>query len=394
MAPAFHLMAKPASYHCNLACDYCFYLENPTVSQKQTHRQLKMSDDVLTAYIKHYIAASNSNEVNFTWQGGEPTLAGREFFQRVLTLQQQYANGKTITNSLQTNGTLINENWAKFLAHNRFLVGVSLDGPEPLHDSFRRGRHGHSRFQQTVNAVKLLQNYGADYNILTTVNAKNAKAPLDVYHFLTTELGATFLQFIPIVEPDPVNPNQLASGSVSAEDYGSFVTTLFDQWVRHDVGNIFVQLFDSLLGCWLNVPPALCTLQERCGHAWVIEQQGDIFLCDHFVTPEHRLGNILEDHLPDLLNLPQVSAFAEQKANVSERCQACQYRFACHGGCPKQRLLSHSGIAHNCLCDGFLQIFRHLDPYLRYMAHCIQHNVSPARVMQVADKIAGQRRII
>lgn len=392
MAHAFHLMAKPASYHCNLTCDYCFYLENPTVSQTDSRRQLKMSDDVLEAYVKHYIAASHGDEVNFTWQGGEPTLAGRAFFQRAIALQQRYANGKTITNSLQTNGTLINENWAAFLAKHHFLVGVSLDGPAHLHDSFRRGRHGHSRFQQTVNAVKLLQDHGADYNILTTVNSKNAKAPLEVYDFLTTELGATFLQFIPIVESD--NTGKLATWSVSADDYAHFVTTIFDHWVRHDVGKTFVQLFDNLLGCWLGVPSTLCTLQERCSYAWVIEQNGDIFLCDHFVTPQHRLGNIVQDNLIELLDLPQVKNFSEQKSSVSDQCKTCRYRFACHGGCPKQRLLNHSGVAHNSLCDGFLQIFNHLDPYLRYMAHCVQRRTSPAQIMQVADKIAGQRRII
>lgn len=396
MTQPFHLMAKPASYHCNLACDYCFYLDNPTVNGIQsasakTPRQLKMSDDVLEAYVKQYISTSPDGEVNFTWQGGEPTLAGREFFQRALDFQRRYADGKTVTNSLQTNGVLIDENWAEFLAANRFLVGVSLDGPEHLHDHFRRARRGHSRFQHTVNAIKRLQKHNADYNILTTVNAKNALEPLAVYEFLTAELGAAFLQFIPIVETDPASPDRLAPWSVSAGDYGNFITTIFDRWVRRDVGKVFVQLFDNLLGCWLNVPPALCTLQEQCGYAWVIEQNGDIFLCDHFVTPAHRLGNVTQNSLIDMLKKPDAQRFSRQKTQLSERCKQCDYRFACHGGCPKQRISLAAGQAHNVLCDGFLQIFRRLDPYLRYMARCIQHRTSPVQVMNVADKIAAQQ---
>lgn len=391
MSRAFHLMSKPTSYHCNLTCDYCFYLDNPTVHKPGALSRLRMTDEVLEKYVREYIATSSDREINFTWQGGEPTLAGRDFFQRALDLQQRYANGKQITNSLQTNGVLIDNEWASFLARNGFLVGVSLDGPKELHDHFRKGRQGNSRFEQTVNAVKRLQEHGADYNILTTVNAKNVQAPLEVYEFLTSELGATYLQFIPIVESSLCTPGALAPWSVGAMDYGRFMTAIFDQWVRCDVGHVFVQLFDSLLGCWLNVPPALCTLQSECGYAWVIEQNGDIFLCDHFVAPQHRLGNVMQDKLGDLLVQPQAAEFGAKKAQLSEKCQQCDYRFACHGGCPKQRITQQGGVAHNVLCDGFLHLFRHLDPYLRYMANCLHHRQSPALVMQAAAAISAQQ---
>ncbi|WP_213990303.1 anaerobic sulfatase maturase [Sodalis sp. dw_96] len=402
MQRPFHLMAKPTSYQCNLACEYCFYLEKEQGTLKAKQPRRHMDDEVLSSYIRQYIQCSPTQEVEFSWQGGEPTLAGLEFYQRVLDCQQHYADGKIIHNSIQTNGVLINEQWARFLADNGFLVGISVDGPAPLHDLYRKTSAGKSVFDRVLNAITLLKKYRVEFNILTVVNHDTAEAPLEIYLFLTRELGARFVQFIPVVEQRPasltagelIHPQTsgdraLTPWSVSGEQYGRFINAIFDYWVRHDVGRVYVQLFDNALAAWAGEKPSLCIMQPTCGYGLVVEQNGDIYSCDHFVFPEHRLGNIKRDRLDQMVYGKKQKQFGMQKALLPPVCQRCEYRFACRGGCPKHRILQVENHWHNHLCAGYKAIFSHMDPYMRYMARQIQLHQPPANVMAVAASLAA-----
>lgn len=404
MQRPFHLMAKPASYQCNLTCDYCFYLEKEQGALKTQRPRRHMDDEVLTSYIRQYIRCSAGGEVEFSWQGGEPTLAGLDFYQRVLALQRHFADGKVIHNSIQTNGVLINEQWARFLAENGFLVGISVDGPAPLHDRYRKTAAGKSVFDRVINAISLLQKYRVDFNILTVVNSATAEAPLEIYLFLTRELGARFVQFIPVVEqrsasrpsgeliyPQALGDHGLTPWSVSGEQYGRFINAVFDYWVRHDVGRVYVQLFDNALAAWTGERPSLCIMQPTCGHGLVVEQNGDLYSCDHYVYPEHRLGNIKRDWLEEVVYGKQQKRFGMQKASLPPDCQRCEYRFACRGGCPKHRIHQVDNHWHNHLCAGYKAIFSHMDPYMRYMARQIQLRQPPANVMAAAATISGSQ---
>ena len=404
MKQAFHLMAKPASYQCNLACEYCFYLDKG-LGTLQSGRPLRhMDDQVLRQYIRQYIAHSPANEVTFSWQGGEPTMAGLDFYRRVLVYQQQYRNGKTISNTIQTNGVLIDDTWAAFLAEHHFLVGISIDGPKSLHDLYRKNSAGNSVFQHVADAVQRLESHGVDFNLLATVNQATAKAPREIYHFLTRELGAKYLQFIPIVERyDPLQGNQsgelitprakgnyrVTPWSVEGEAYGNFLIALFDDWVRQDVGKVFVQMFDCTLAAWMGESPGLCVMQPTCGGALVIEQNGDIYSCDHYVYPEHRLGNILTENLTKMVNSKQQRVFGQQKSMLSTDCQQCEYRFACHGGCPKHRIETRGKVAHNYLCAGYRAFFQHVTPYMNAMAQQLRQQRSPANIMSAVPSIAA-----
>ncbi|WP_318374214.1 anaerobic sulfatase maturase [Enterobacter sp.] len=382
MKHVFHLMAKPAGWRCNLACDYCFYLAKGLEVLRDTCGQRHMSDKVLETYVRQYIAASPGPEVNFTWQGGEPTLAGLDFYRRAVALQQRYAGGKRISNSLQTNGVLINDEWAAFLAQHRFLVGISLDGPAHLHNHYRKTGSGKPVFEQLMAALDTLNRYRVDVNILTVVNNVTAQAPLEIYRFLTREVGAEFLQFIPVVDYDP--QHRLLPWSVTGEDYGRFMIAIFDEWVRYDVGRIFVQLFDNTLAAWLGERPALCVMQPTCGRGLVVEQNGDIYSCDHYVDAEHRLGNLLHQPLEKLVAAKAQRRFGQQKAQLPDICHHCLWRFACQGGCPKHRLNDRL----NHLCAGYRMMFSHMDPYMAYMAQQIRLQQSPSSVMGAVNEIA------
>lgn len=399
----FHLMAKPVSYQCNIACDYCFYLEKDKGTLRPRKAARHMDDVTLEAYVRQYIDASPGQEVEFTWQGGEPTLAGIAFYEKALQLQQKYAAGKRISNSLQTNGVLINEQWAAFLAKHRFLVGLSIDGPAWLHDRYRKTRSQQSVFENVIRAMTLLRQHGVEVNVLTVVNNVTAEHPQEIYQFLTRDLQAEFIQFIPAVEQRPVNkhggellyPQTLGGGSVtpwsvSGEQWGAFITTVFDLWVRQDVGRVFVQMFDSALAAWLGEKPSLCVMQSSCGFGLVVEQNGDVYSCDHYVYPEHRLGNLRKDNLAKMANSKQQRKFGLAKTDVTAECTRCEWRFACHGGCPKHRIHPSGERWHNHLCAGYKAIFSHLDPYLRYMANQIHQHQPPAGVMQVAATIAAR----
>ncbi|MET3600805.1 anaerobic sulfatase maturase [Martelella mangrovi] len=372
----FHLMAKPTGYQCNIACDYCFYLEKETGTLKRTRYARHMDDATLEAYVRNYIAASPMPEVEFAWQGGEPTMAGLDFYKRALDLQKKHANGKTIRNAMQTNGLLIDDAWATFLVENNFLIGLSIDGPPQLHDAHRKARNGKSVFDKVRKGLELLKKHDVEYNILSVVNATTAQHPVEVYRYLTRELGAQFLQFIPAVEQrhsgetagELLYPQSreataaVTDWSVSGEDYGRFIIGIFDEWVKSDVGKVYVQTFDSTLAAFAGDGPALCVMQQRCGRNLIIEQNGDIYSCDHYVYPEHKLGNIRKDNLASLVDGRKQHAFGLTKTHLPQACVTCDWRFTCHGGCPKHRIHRDGKRWHNHLCAGYKAMYAHMAP--------------------------------
>ncbi|HBO23055.1 MAG TPA: anaerobic sulfatase maturase [Providencia sp.] len=394
MKKAFHIMAKPTSYQCNLKCDYCFYLEKEH-QQGFGNQKLKcMDDNVLREYIRQYIALSPANKIDFTWQGGEPTMAGLDFFKRVIHYQKRYSNGKQIYNSLQTNGVLLNSEWAAFLKEHQFLVGISLDGPDWLHDIYRKSNSGNSVFNKVINAINLLKEHQIDFNILTVINNETAKYPEEIYRFITEVLHVNHVQFIPVVEhemqnmpvqhlsyPQEAGSKQLTPWSITGKQYGDFIKKVFDLWVKKDVGKVFVQLFDNSLAAWSGDMPSFCVMQPSCGYGLVAEQNGDIYSCDHFVYPEFKLGNLLTKPLNKLVYSKQQQRFGQQKLNLSTACQQCEFKFACHGGCPKHRTLKVENKWHNHLCEGYKAIFSHIDPYMRFMANELKYYRSPASIM-------------
>ncbi|EBX1351674.1 anaerobic sulfatase maturase [Salmonella enterica subsp. enterica serovar Okatie] len=397
MSIVFNTVAKPSGSLCNLSCKYCFYLDKP-------RGQRVMSDDVLETYIRRVIDDTPSSEVSFCWQGGEPTLCGLSFYQKVVCLQQRYANGKTIYNSLQTNGVLINEEWAAFFAQHQFLIGISIDGPQVVHDNYRKTPSGRASFSRVVNAIRLLQANDVEFNTLTVVNDASCRHGNAIYHFLTQELESKHLQFIPIVEPlaqkaqrsltlsDNEDSPSLMPFSVTPEGWGAFMCDVFDQWIRHDVGRIFVQLFDNLLGVWMGESATLCTMQSTCGQSLLVEQNGDVFSCDHFVFPAYKLGNLQQHSLEEMAASPFQQQFGAAKANLSSRCQNCTWRFACHGGCPKHRICMDGGERQNYLCKGYLEFFQHVTPYMNVMRQLLLNQRPAAHITRIVDMIADDVR--
>lgn len=386
---AFNVMVKPRGPVCNLRCDYCYYVAKEGLYPGSSFR---MTDRLLEEFTRQYIAAQSVPEVTFGWQGGEPTLAGLEFFRRAVELQHRYARpGMRILNALQTNGTLLDDEWCRFLREHGFLVGLSLDGPRELHDAFRHDGAGRPTFDRVMRGLRLLQEHGVEYNILATVHAANAGHPLEVYRFLRDEAGARFIQFIPIVErqADGVSPR-----SVGSRAYGEFLIAIFDEWVRRDVGTVFVQMFDVCLAAWLGAPPGLCVHEETCGAALVMEHNGDLYACDHFVDPAHRLGNILETPLADLVASEAQRCFGLAKRDaLPRRCRECPVGFVCHGGCPKDRLLhtpqGEPGL--NYLCEGYRAFFSHIGTPMREMAAEVRAGRPAANVMLRLQQEASAR---
>jgi uncharacterized protein len=414
-ARPFHVMTKPIGPICNLDCKYCFYLEKEAL---YTDAKWRMAPAVLESYIRDYIAAQPGEQVSFAWQGGEPTLLGLDFFRRVVELQQRHANGKTIENALQTNATLLDDDWGVFLQEHQFLVGVSIDGPQALHDHYRVDKKGGGTFDQVMRGVELLQRHEVDFNTLTCLNRVTARKPLEIYRFLKG-IGSRHLQFIPIIERRPgsqtrqwgldlASPDERPGGddsdedlpvmgwSVRPADFGEFYIRLFDRWVRQDVGKIFVQLFDTALAKWAGVPGGICVHQETCGDALALEHNGDLYSCDHFVYPQHKLGNLADTPLAELVESDRQRAFGKAKRDTLPRyCRECEVRFACHGGCPKSRFLTtpdgEPGLHY--LCAGYRAFFNHIDPVMRAMAALYHRQQSPAGVMAAvkAKSIPGYR---
>ncbi|QUX96488.1 anaerobic sulfatase maturase [Marinomonas sp. CT5] len=374
---AFSVMAKPSSSVCNIDCTYCFYLEKEHLYPNRK-KQWRMNGSTLEHYIRDHIQSQQSDTIDFIWQGGEPTLLGIDFFRQVVEFQKQYQGYKTISNSLQTNGTLLDDEWAVFLKENQFLVGVSIDGDRISNDTYRLSRKGKSTFDDTLRGIELLKKHRVDFNTLTVINAENVKRPLNVYAFLK-RIGSQYMQFIPLVEREAIVPDKdglmliqptfegeanLAKWSVPAKAYGKFLNTIFDYWVHSDLGKVFVMNFEQTMS-QLTGRSGSCVFSETCGNSLAMESNGDVYSCDHYVYSDHKLGNISEKSLIDLVNLPQNLQFGQDKLlNISRDCYQCEVRSVCHGGCPKHRFEESSDgvLNRNYLCDGFKSHFTHVVP--------------------------------
>lgn len=386
MPSGFHVMLKPRGAICNLDCSYCFYLRKEKLFEKDS--TFRMSDEVLESFTRQYIESQSVSQVTFAWQGGEPTLMGVEFFEKALEYQKKYARpGMVIQNSFQTNGILLDDAWCAFLRKNRFLIGLSLDGPRELHDANRVDKGGHPTFDRVHAAMKRLQQHGVEHNILCVVNSVNCRKPLEVYRFFRSE-SVQFVQFIPAVERLP--DGSLTEWTVPAERWGRFLCEIFDEWVRRDVGRIFVQHFDLALEAWMGMEPSLCVHAKTCGNGLAMEHSGDLFSCDHYVRPEYYLGNITRTPLKQMVASPFQRKFGQDKLDTLPRqCRECEVRFACNGGCPKDRFIStpdgEPGL--NYLCAGYRMFFNHIDGPMQTMARLLRDQKPPAQIM---DILAGR----
>jgi uncharacterized protein len=394
-------MVKPVGPICNLDCTYCFYLEKEKLFGKT--ESFRMSNEVLEKYIQDYLASQHTPSVQFAWQGGEPTLLGVDYFRKVIELQRKHGGGRVVTNTIQTNGTLLDEEWGAFLAENNFLVGISIDGPEDLHDIYRVDKRQRPTFERVMRGLGILKAHKVEFNTLTVVHRKNSEHPRKVYRFLK-EIGSSFLQFIPLVERKPdaaakswgldlAAPPEIDGGpdalpvtswSVSPETYGDFLIGIFDDWVRQDVGKVFVQMFDVALGNWMGMGSELCFFAEKCGSAVALEHNGDLYSCDHYVYPKYKLGNLNEQSLGDMVNSPQQIRFGSDKYDrLPKYCLECPVRFACNGECPKHRFIQtpsgEPGL--NYLCAGYKKFFTHIDPYMRTMRDLLLQKRPPSEIM-------------
>src|SRR4051794_22477903 len=400
----FHMLAKPSGPICNLDCHYCFYTEKESLFEPKT--PFRMSEETLENFIKNYIYAQDSEEIPFVWQGGEPTLMGLNFYKKVVELQKKYANGKRITNSLQTNGTLLTDEWFPFLAENQFLVGLSLDGPKEIHDRYRVDRGDKPTFERVLNTLHNLQKYGMQYNVLTCVTNESSNHALEIYHFLKNE-GVEYIQFIPIVErladeqatalglrhatPASINEEgvHLAPWTVDPEKYGDFLITIFDEWVTQDVGTINVMNFESSLVAWMGLPATVCIFAETCGKAAIIEHNGDVYSCDHFMYPDYKLGNIQSETFKEMIDSIQQSEFGQaKKTTLPKYCQSCEVKFACNGECPKHRFLTtpdgEPGL--NYLCAGYKKYFTHIHRYMKVMVQLLENDLPASKIMDVIKR--------
>lgn len=367
-----HVMAKPTSSRCNIQCEYCFYLEKP--------QQPVMDDVTLETFIRQHIAAQPGNLVEFAWQGGEPTLAGLAFYQRVVALQQRHSMGKHIQNNMQTNGILLNDAWCQFFKENGWLVGISIDGPAEMHDRYRRTRSGKPTHHRVITAIERLKCWKIDFNLLVVVSQHNSQQPQRLYRYLTT-LGTPFLQFIPLVERD--ENSAITPESVSPQQFGHFLNTVFDIWVREDIGKVFVQLFDSTLGVWSGHPAQMCTFSETCGHAFALEANGDIYQCDHYVYPAYKLGNLHHTTLSDVSQSAAATDFGENKNRLlTQDCHACAVKRLCQGDCPKHRISQ----GKSYLCHSYYTFFTHSAPYMKVMRDLIAQRRSPGELMAILQR--------
>jgi uncharacterized protein len=383
---AFHMMLKPRGAICNLDCSYCYYLSKELLYPGSRFR---MASDLLENYTRQYIEAQHVPEVTFAWQGGEPTLMGLDFFRLAVQFQEKYQRpGMHIQNTLQTNGTMLDDEWCSFFREHHFLIGLSLDGPGAMHDAYRVDKGGKPTFDRVMEGVALLKKHGVEFNILTTLHAANVDHPLEVYHFLRDEVGTQFIQFIPIVEMEKETSLQgvdrVTSRSVTGRQYGDFLIAVFDEWVRHDVGHVYVQIFDVALAAWVGAPKGFCIFEETCGTALAMEHNGDVYSCDHFVEPNYKLGNLKQRPLLAMVNSQQQYQFGQAKRDSLPRyCRECPVRFVCNGGCPKDRILYTPGgePGLNYLCEGYKAFFTHIDQPMRRMAVELRAERSPANIM-------------
>jgi uncharacterized protein len=396
-----HVVAKPIGPACNLDCEYCFYLEKQALFSPG--EQYRMSDKILSAFITHYISSQPTPVVEFVWQGGEPTLLGTDFFKRVIELQKQYSGVKTVTNSLQTNGTLLNDDWCRFLKRHNFMVGISIDGPKEIHNRYRKDRKGRGTFDQAMRGLRLLQKHKVEYNVLACVARDAAARPLEVYRFLK-DAGVEFIQFTPVVErmPDalssglglrlaapasldhPAAQTEVTPWSVEPEAWGDFLIAVFEEWVRNDVGKVFVMNFEWALNAWIGNPSPVCVHAKQCGRSLVIEHNGDVYACDHCVYPQYRLGNILTDALPRMVEKSLQSGFGVAKETALPRwCRECEVLAACQGGCPKHRFTGtyYDEPGLHYLCTGYKKFFLHIRKYLGIMTQLLENGLPVSLIM-------------
>lgn len=393
-----YVMLKPVGALCNLACDYCYYLEKSKLyTQNPRH---VMSDQLLERFVKEYIESQTIPQIMFTWHGGETLMRPLSFYKRAVELQKQYGRGRQIDNSIQTNGTLLTDEWCAFFKENNFLVGISIDGPQDFHDEYRRNKADAPSFHKVMRGIELLKKHGVDYNCMAVVNDYNADYPLEFYQFFK-DIGCEFLQFTPIVERLKKNNSdsislasakdkeaELAPFTVSPKQWGNFLCTIFDEWVRKDVGKIFIQIFDSTLANWVGEQPGVCTMAKTCGHAGVMEFNGDVYSCDHFVFPEYKLGNIYNEPLASMMYSDKQLKFGADKFDkLPRQCKECDVLFACYGECPKNRFSydKYGEWGLNYLCEGYYKYFNHVAPYMDFMKKELLAKRPPANVMNWVD---------
>jgi len=405
--PAYHVLAKPTGPICNLDCEYCFFLSKEMLYPGDRFR---MADELLEEYIKQLLESHRTPEVNVAWQGGEPTMMGLDFFRRSIELVYKYKRpNQHVMYTIQTNGVLIDEDWAQFFKENNFLVGLSVDGPRESHDAYRKDKRGNGSFDRVMAGYEQLKAQDVDVNVLCTVHASNQDNPLDVYRFFRDDMGVQFIQFIPIIERSTETLLPLANlgwsterkekrplytqtghhvtdRSVTAKGFGAFLSAIFDEWVRNDVGEVYVQMFDVALANWHGEPPGLCIFSETCGLALAMEHNGDLYSCDHFVEPDYLLGNILETAMIDLIASAKQKEFGEAKrSSLPQYCLDCDVRFACNGGCPRNRFIQtpsgDDGL--NYLCAGYKDFFHHVDPAMQMMSRLLKKQRAPAEIMRL-----------
>jgi uncharacterized protein len=418
LPPAYNVLVKPTGAVCNLDCKYCFFLSKEMLYPGSRFR---MAADLLETYIRQLIESHQTPEVVVAWQGGEPTLMGLDFFERAVAYANQHKKpGQTIQHAIQTNGVLLTDEWGQFLRENNFLVGISIDGPRDMHDAYRVNKGGEGTFNQVMRGLAVLKKHTVDFNILTTVHAANADHPLEVYHFLRDELKTQFIQFIPIIErvtestlpladsgwgevrsgPRPLYTqagNLVTTRSVKGEQFGTFLAAIFDDWVRRDVGRVFVQHFDVALANWAGEQPGICVFSETCGLALALEHNGDLYSCDHYVEPAYKLGNIKDVPMIELVVSDRQRQFGLDKRDTLPRyCRECEVRFACHGGCPKNRFIKtpdgEAGL--NYLCAGYKIFFNHIDPPMRIMVDLLNRNRAPADIVKILAVDESQRQAL
>jgi uncharacterized protein len=411
-AQCFNVIAKPIGPVCNLSCKYCFYKEKHALFPKE--HNYRVSDEVLEVFIQKYIESQPLSAVPFVWQGGEPTLLGVDFFRKVVRLQNKYARGKQITNSIQTNGTLLDDSWCQFLAKNNFLVGISLDGPQDIHNVYRVDSKGSPTFDAVMCGLECLKKYQVEFNVLCCVAGHNEKKPLDVYHFFK-EQGVRYIQFIPVVErhaddtaaelglrlatPSGINREivsaEVTDWSVEPSAYGDFLVRIFDEWVRSDVGSVFIMNFEWALSSSVNGTSCACTFSESCGRCLVMEHNGDVYSCDHYVHPDYLLGNILETDLKLMAESENQLRFGNDKqTTLPARCRECEVLFACHGGCPKHRFVNlpdgKSKVSY--LCEGYKRFFKHVSPYMKKISQFIRQDKPAKMIMDLPEKFEDAPR--
>jgi len=388
-----YIMLKPAGALCNLRCKYCYYLEKNELYKRQGNHVI--TDELLEKFVKEYIEAQTTPNILFTWHGGETLMRPISFYRRALELQRIYSHGRQIDNCIQTNGTLLNDEWCEFFKQNNFLVGVSIDGPQEFHDEYRKTGTGRPTFRDVMKGINLLNKHGVEWNALAVVNDFNADYPLDFYHFFK-EIGCRYIQFTPIVERITTRPDNLrlapgmqeegmlADFSITAGQWGNFLCTIFDEWVHHDIGEYYIQLFDATLANWVGQAPGICTMAEECGHAGVMEFNGDVYSCDHFVFPEYKLGNLHDQTIFEMMNGQRQREFSRMKKQMlPQQCRECRFLFACHGECPKNRFVrdKYGNPGLNYLCQGYYRFFKHVVPYMDFMKNELENHRAPANVM-------------